>query len=1239
MDTYQFEALGDERFQQLCQALLASIHPNVVCYPVGMPDGGRDALLRSDSSSGAAPVVFQVKYVKDPMSRDSRDLVESVAKSEKHKVDALKKRGVKTYYLMTNALGTSHLDHGSMDKVNEELSSELGIVAHCWWRDDLARRIDGKPSIKWSFLELIRGGDILHALIDRVSGAEDPRIKVIKSYLALQRVKESQLKFKQIELQKGILELFVDLPTRLSARPGEDKAQYETRWAEYVQRAQPDRPHDYRYYGGERQVGGMRIMSQDWFSEKFNRLVVEGAPGQGKSTVTQFLCQVHRLILLGEEADLKKIPSEFVPAEVRVPFRVDLRDYATWLAGRNPFSEDYSSPLQPKASPVLEAFIAAQVSRHTGTNFNVEDLRFIGEKSKFLIVLDGFDEVADIDIRNKMVQEVGDAGIRLAQVTMSCQIIVTSRPAVFANSPGFSRKEWDHLEILPLTRPYIDSYAKKWLEARGLDPRERLEISHALEEKLQHEHVRDLARNPMQLAILLTLISVQGASLPNKRTALYDNYIEIFFNRETEKSPVVRDHRDLLIHIHRYLAWSLQLESEANGAGNISDAKLRSVVRDYLERHGHSTEIVDKLFTGMMERVVALVSRVQGTYEFEVQPLREYFAARYLYDTAPYAQAGVECKGSKPDRFDAIAKSFYWHNVTRFYAGCYTTGELASLIDGLDQIAGDNILSKTAYVAQLGVELLSDYVFSTQPKLAERLSRQLTNSPSFPVYALVLSAESSAGGRVPEGPARQTLIGAAINCLCESRSMDAIIAYAKILTENSEAGNEKVVHDLLFGVADKVDILGISGMLGIYDEGSLADLQRFESLNPSRYARMAIANGRPDLVGNSPEVYEEVLEYFVDTGLGYFHDIEESDSITNEVRRIIKASGLFSSFRYRDVLRGRQADTLAIDLFFNSLNPFKEIPSVDWKGRDWTEFDEAVLGLATLSAAEFLEDHRTISSVIEAIRKVLGNRSSFNQAAIIYAAISSAESASELDLFDDSVPLAARSLSAKCGPKSQEYWTRQLLGTHDAPESIRTFVLACVLKWMPLSAIIKNSKDLSDLAGGISSDGWVGVSGALNKYLGSVGLKKQENLLTRDFPEILGPRVCVGILSRVNASSAQRLWRRFLANYSGGDSEIAEFVTHRWIYNAEENSKIWPEAVERARELYGYGGHSFHYIESSSNVRTSMPASLAESICSNPQKYPVSLVVRAAASLNAEVGKMARPVAIIAKEGQWLAEE
>jgi hypothetical protein len=71
---------------------------------------------------------------------------------------------------------------------------------------------------------------------------------------------------------------------------------------------------------------------------------------------------------------------------------------------------------------------------------------------------------------------------------------------------------------------------------------------------------------------------------------------------------------------------------------------MKDLLREYLRQENQEEGLVDDLFNGMSERVGALVRRIQGTFEFDVQPLREYFAARYLYDTAPYSPAGAERK-------------------------------------------------------------------------------------------------------------------------------------------------------------------------------------------------------------------------------------------------------------------------------------------------------------------------------------------------------------------------------------------------------------------------------------------------------------------------------------------------------------------------------------------------------------------------------------------------------------------
>ena len=280
-----------------------------------------------------------------------------------------------------------------------------------------------------------------------------------------------------------------------------------------------------------------------------------------------------------------------------------------------------------------------------------------------LVVLDGLDEVAEIRQRQRVVEEVSSAVTRLNALAASLQVVVTSRPTPFMNSTVLPSDTFATYSLGSLTRPLITEYADRWLKSREVDDADARDVLQILDTKLAEPHLRDLARNPMQLAILLSLIHRRGISLPDKRTSLYDSYMEIFFDRESEKAAVVKENRDLLIRIHRYLAWVLQagaevdLESTSGTqrsgtslSGSISEEDLRVLLREFLEKDGSDPDLIEELFSGMVERVVAIVSRVQGTYEFDVQTLREYFAARYLYETAPYSPRVMNA--GEPDRTD-----------------------------------------------------------------------------------------------------------------------------------------------------------------------------------------------------------------------------------------------------------------------------------------------------------------------------------------------------------------------------------------------------------------------------------------------------------------------------------------------------------------------------------------------------------------------------------------------------------
>ena len=176
---------------------------------------------------------------------------------------------------------------------------------------------------------------------------------------------------------------------------------------------------------------------------------------------------------------------------------------------------------------------------------------------------------------------------------------------------------------------------------------------------------------------------------------------------------------------------------KAMHSGSISDERLRKTLLEYLDTEGHDISLVDSLFTGVIERVVALVSRVQGTVEFEIQPLREYFAAKHLYENAPASPPGDERHGTRPDIFDSLARNFYWLNVTRFFAGCFGKGELASLVFSLSKLNNDKE-SDFRYLDHgrlLSSFLLSDWVFAQSPNIQSKVVNGLLDESSLCLIA------------------------------------------------------------------------------------------------------------------------------------------------------------------------------------------------------------------------------------------------------------------------------------------------------------------------------------------------------------------------------------------------------------------------------------------------------------------------------------------------------------------------
>jgi hypothetical protein len=724
--------------------------------PTRMPDGGRDAIAVHPNRS---VLVFQVKYARNPVAvKDAAGWVIKAIKPEIPKIERLLENGkVEQYVVVTNMPGSSHLNTGSIARVQKYLDENLTIPSQCWWRDELDRRLDNAFDLKLRYPDLMTGMDAFRLIWTLLGASEDRdrRENALRAYMRHHYEQDCKVKFKEVGLPPSpLFDLFIDVP--ISANRQQPRQPVVRGFAEATHRLARIRAEEsdsearinIEHYedidstsgitylrqglymstaaGYKRiNIGASELMLDPTFAERNPAIVLEGAPGQGKSTLSQYLVQIHRSRLLELQDAISALPKYAIDSPIMLPIKLELRDLALWLNGIDPWSAKQAD--MHRETPTLEAAIVAHIQRYSGgVQFSVADLLATLGSMPALIVLDALDEVADLDDRKRVVEEVKAAISRLRQRNNAVRFIITSRPTAIAKSPSFrSEKAIAYLSLAPINHELGISYAGRWARVRELDAKDTEELIEVLRRRLESPHIAELARNTMQLTILLNLISLRGPSLPDKRTDLYDTYFQVFMDRESEKDIAVRDNREFLVDLHTYLGYYLHAHAEANGSnGRITTSELEGLIQAYMTKQQQAPDRLPAL-TGAVDRIFAIVSRVEGTWEFEVQPLQEYFAARYLYDTAPYSPVGRERSGTKPDIFDGIASNSYWLNVTRFFAGCFSKGELLDLSDRLANLISLN----TSYTRALAISLVQDWVFTQSTRATDAVLAAVFDKP------------------------------------------------------------------------------------------------------------------------------------------------------------------------------------------------------------------------------------------------------------------------------------------------------------------------------------------------------------------------------------------------------------------------------------------------------------------------------------------------------------------------------
>lgn len=792
---YDFTTLGNLQFEKMTQALaLAETGFTLEIFGSGR-DGGREATLTATPNTPGLPptwsghVVFQAKHKQAP-HEDKRDVswLISQAKEEFSAWGSGERttRRPDYYVLMTNITLSPYPDVGGIDTSAEHIAqaaSAIGIrEVVIWHADKLTTLLDVHDGVRRSYFAWITSGDILSKLHTEGLIREESTRRALEAYLAKEVIRQKDVNLTQAGATSSgtvndddlpLSQVIIDLPITPERRLTASQRQRPLATQVVLERCA-------RAY--EKHIG----------------FVLVGGPGQGKSTIGQWICQIHRAAILKDCDWIRDKPR--VVSTVEAISEVAAEQSQCIRARRWPFHlrlTALADSLAKRSVSNITGFIATSISDETGQVVAASDIGVLLRSYPWLVVLDGLDEVPASSNREAVRKAVDEFLIDVAAQQADVVVLATTRPQGY--SDRFSESDFQHLHLASLTGAEALRYGDRLIEARKLPPDRSRELRDRLRSALGEPRTRHLMQSPLQVAILMLLLDRLG-SAPRDRYSLFSQYYRVIYDRELEKrtdgSSVLRDHEPVISELHAEIGYTLQVAGEKEGKtdSSLPWEEFTLVLDRILEGEGYSGRelkgLASQISNASTERLVLLTAGKQDEISFEIRSLQEFFAAEKLVNASDSAVS---------KSLEVIARSAYWSNVFHFAVGCiyfdtakrHLRSEVSQMLMNMnlgyssDQFADKVLLSgsrvATSILAQCGSLIAPNY----RDTLLDISKRSATLPPSSNINtwcsALIESGLSSREIRAivedmaagPEASAASAAV-LAVRLAAENRSLSSL---------------------------------------------------------------------------------------------------------------------------------------------------------------------------------------------------------------------------------------------------------------------------------------------------------------------------------------------------------------------------------------------------------------------------------------------------------------------------------
>ena len=724
-------------------------------------DGGREATFEREvpyptSAEGWDGYgVVQAKYRQrsGDTQQDGNWAVDQLKDEIRKYTDPESKLRKPDYFIFaTNVVLTPVLDQGSKDRavdVLEDFKNQSPLRDYAIWDYDQIRTfLDAYEGVRRAYAAFVTPGDVLAEIISQLSPSPADMYEPFVRFLEKELLSDECVKLEQaghkLDDRIPLATVFVDLPTLdESAGP---KARIVDDFD--VDAGYPHPPVNL----GEGFIKEILAASSELLDPTSlgtsvisnnldpavpqrarGRFVLIGGPGQGKTTLTQFICQIFRASIISgkpehmwsseirdaletiqQHCDLEGINHTVVP---RFPFKLVLNDFATAL----------SSSSASQVNSVL-GYLSRQIRHRTDSDFSADDLRRFLAAYPSVFIFDGLDEVPASSNRDQVLDAIRDFWIDASNANADILSIATSRPQGY--NEDFSPLYYQHRELAELSHRLGWHFAQRLAEVRYRTDEDRKQtVLSRLDRAFRDDSTARLMRSPLQVTIMAALVDLVGQP-PHERWSLFDQYYEVIYDREVERSipasTILRDFKPDIKAIHNQVGLILQIDSEHSGR---TDAKLSrdrfiALVEARLAAEWHSVDSLHTLAQQIVEaashRLVFLVEVEQEQVGFEIRSLQEFMAAECLM--------GGTDKNIR-DRLDEIAPIPFWRNVFLFAAGkCFAQRQelrepVRDICAELNEVEGDEIAGTYLSGSDLAIALLEEGLARHQPRFVNLLAR------------------------------------------------------------------------------------------------------------------------------------------------------------------------------------------------------------------------------------------------------------------------------------------------------------------------------------------------------------------------------------------------------------------------------------------------------------------------------------------------------------------------------------